>query len=145
MCITDRKPGKPGDGVYFGSDFVILWFDAHNGLQMNPLYYTGLQYMTPSGRSTYQEYKLLFEELSHFSQVVYCYSDCPERFGMGQRLEQESRVLASVARGYGIIAYCVLNFWDSIRPFCVGVESGGERVNLWHHADYLEQTRLQHI
>ena len=102
-----RKPGKPGDGVYFGSDFVILWFDAHNGLHMNLLYYTGLNYMTPSGRSIYQEYKMLFDELFHFSQVVYCYSDCPERFGM----DQEPRALASIARDYGIIMYCVSSFW----------------------------------
>ena len=43
------------------------------------------------------------EELSHFSQVVYCYSDCVERFGMDMRLEQESCVLASIAWDYGLI------------------------------------------
>ena len=32
-----------------------------------------------------------------------------------------------------------------IKPFCVGMESGGERVNLWHHADFQDQHRLQHF
>ena len=27
------KPGKLGEGTFFGSDFVILWFDAHYGSQ----------------------------------------------------------------------------------------------------------------
>ena len=47
---------------------------------------------------------MLMEELSRFSQVVYCYSDCPERVGMDQQLEQDSRVLAATARDYGLIA-----------------------------------------
>ena len=140
-----RKPGKPGEGVYFGSDFVVLRFDAHNGLQMHSLCYTGLGYKTPSGRTMFEEYRMLFEELSHFSQVVDCCSDCPERFGTDPRLEQESRALASVARDYGIVTYSMSSVWGSIRPFCNGMESGGERVNLWHHADYPEQKRLQHI
>ena len=140
-----RKPGKLGEGVFFGSDFVILWFCAHNGLQMHPHHYTGLNFISPSGRSVYQEYKMMFDELAHFSHVVYCYSDCPERFGMDMRLEQESRALASIARDYRLITYCVSGFWDSIKPLCLGMESGGKRVNLWHHPDYLNQNRLQHI
>ena len=54
-------------------------------------------------------------------------------------------MLASIAKDCGIITYCVFSFWDSIRPFCLGIDSGGERVNLWHHTDYLEQKGLQHI
>ena len=64
---------------------------------------------------------------------------------MGMRLEQESRVLASIARDYGLITYCMSSFWDSIKPFCLGMESGGERLNLWHHIDYQKQRRLQHF
>ena len=139
------KPGKAGEGTFFGSDFVILWFDAHNGLQMHPLFYTGLNYVSPSGRTVFQEYKMLMEEVSRFSQVVYCYSDCPERFGMDMRLEQEARVLAATARDYGLIANSLASFGDLIKPFCVGMECGGERVNPWHHADFQSQHRLQHF
>ena len=88
---------------------------------------------------------MLMEELSRFSQVVYCYSDCPERVGMDQQLEQDSRVLAATARDYGLIAYSMASHWDLIKPFCLGMDSGGERVNLWHHADFQEQHRLQHF
>ena len=88
---------------------------------------------------------MLMDELSHFSQVVYCYSDCAERFGMDARLESEARVLASVARDYGMINYSMSSHWNLIKPFCLGMESGGERVNLWHHADYQSQHRLQHF
>ena len=28
------KPGSLGDGTFSGSDFVIIWFDSKNGLQM---------------------------------------------------------------------------------------------------------------
>ena len=76
------------------------------------------------------------EELSRFSQVVYCYSDCSERFGMDEQLEQDSRVLAARARGYGLIAYSMASHWGLIKQFCLGMDSGGERVNLWHHADF---------
>ena len=46
---------------------------------------------------------------------------------MDLRLEQESRALASVARDYGLIAYGMSIFWESIRPLCLGMESGGEK------------------
>ena len=54
----------------FGSDFIVLVFDAHNGLQMTDSVYTGLQFGTPNGRTMYDEYRSFMEELSHFSQVV---------------------------------------------------------------------------
>ena len=79
---------------------------------------------------------LLMEELSRFSQVVYCYPDCPERFGMDGLLEHEARVLAATARDYGLITYSMASHWDLIKPFCLGMEIGGERVNLWHHANF---------
>ena len=28
------KPVSLGEGAFFGTDFVVIWFDAHNGLQM---------------------------------------------------------------------------------------------------------------
>ena len=28
------KPGSLGDGTFSGSDFVIIWFDSQNGLQI---------------------------------------------------------------------------------------------------------------
>ena len=104
-----------------------------------------LGFISPSGKSMFEEYNMLMEELSRFSQVVYCYSDCPERFGMDTQLEQDSRVLAATARRYGLITYSMASHWDLIKPFCLGMESGGERVNLWHHADFQEQHRLQHF
>ena len=46
----------------------------------------------------YQEYCAFREELSHFSQVVYAYSNCSERFEMDPRLDEEA--LSLVAMGY---------------------------------------------
>ena len=133
------KPGKPGEGAFFGRDFVVHWFDSHSGLQMNTSRYTGLNFVSPSGKTVFDEYKLLMEELSRFSQAIYCHSDCPERFGMDGLLEHEARVLAATARDYGLITYSMASHWDLIKPFCLGMESGSERVNLWHHADYQDQ------
>jgi hypothetical protein len=73
----------------FGSDFVVLVFDAHNGLQMHPTKYTGLDYTTKSGKTMFQEYDMLMKELEPFSQVVYGYSACPETFGMDSQLERD--------------------------------------------------------
>ena len=70
------------------------------------------------------------EEFSRFSQVVYCYSDCPECFGMDERLEQDSRVLAATARNYGLLTFSMAAHLDLIKPFCLGMGSGGQRVNL---------------
>ena len=67
---------------------------------------------------------MLREELSRFSQVVCCYSDCPERFGMDEQLEQDSRVLAATARNYGLLAFSLASHWGMIKPFCLGMDSG---------------------
>ena len=75
--------------------------DAHDGLQMHTTKYTGLSYVTPSGKDVYAEYNIFFEELTRFSQVVYSYSDCVVRFDMEKRLDIESRTLAQFARTYG--------------------------------------------
>ena len=64
--------------------------NARNGLQMCNNY-TGLSFVSPSGKTMYQYYGALMEELSHFSQVVYASSDCSERFQMDSRLDEEAR------------------------------------------------------
>ena len=72
----------------------------------------------------FEEYKMLMQELSRFSPVVYCDSDCPERFGMDGQLEHEALVLAATAREYGLITYSMASHWGLIKPFCLGI---GER------------------
>ncbi len=42
------KSGKPGEPPYFGSDFVVVVMDAHNGLQMKNNTYTVFQYQCSS-------------------------------------------------------------------------------------------------
>ena len=63
------KSGKPGAPAFFGSDFVVIVVDAHNGLQLGNQY-TGLKHKTPTGRTIYEEYQAFFDELSYFAQVV---------------------------------------------------------------------------
>ena len=58
---------------------------------------------------------------------------------MDARLEQDSRTLFSIARDYGLITHCMSSFRGSIKPFCLGMEGGGERVTRWHHTDYQNQ------
>ncbi|MFM7990531.1 MAG: hypothetical protein ACKPKO_65550, partial [Candidatus Fonsibacter sp.] len=84
--VAETEPQPP---LLFGTDFIVLAVDAHNGLQMHDNFYTGLQLGTPNGRTMYYEYCSLMEELSCFSQVVYHYSDCPERFQTNQLLEKK--------------------------------------------------------
>jgi len=78
------KSGKPDAAPYFGSDCVVIVIDAHSGLQMGSNY-TGLSFVLPSGKTTYREYCAFMEKLYHFTQVVYAYSDCSERFQMDSR------------------------------------------------------------
>ena len=105
------QPGPLGGPLFWGSDFVVVLFDSHNGLQMDPNRYTGRDYVSPSGKTMSREYEALFERLSLslslFSQVVYCYSDWSERVQMDSRLDIESRALAERART------------ESIKPFCL--------------------------
>ena len=64
---------------------------------------------------------------------------------MDPTLDEEARTCAVTARNYGLIPYSLRDFWETIKPFCLGMESGGERVNPWHHADFQSQHRLQHF
>ena len=48
------QPGPPGGPFYWGSDFVVLVFASHNGLQMDPRQYTGLDYVTPLGKTAFK-------------------------------------------------------------------------------------------
>ena len=57
--------------------------------------------------------------------MVYCYSDCPERFGMDEQLEQDSRVMAATAQNYGLLTFSMAAHCDLIKPLCLGMESGG--------------------
>ena len=138
------KSGKPGAPAFFGSDFVVIVVDAHNGLQMGNNY-TGLKHKTPTGRTMYEEYQTLLDELSYFAQVVYGYSDCSERFQMDSTLDEEARTCAVIARNYGLIPYSLRDFWETIKPFCLGMESAGRSLNCWHHCDYGDQFKLQYF
>ena len=60
---------------------MVIVVDAHNGFQLRNNY-TGLKHNTPTGKTVFEEYHAFFDELSHFAQVVYGYSDCSERFQM---------------------------------------------------------------
>ena len=42
--------------LMFGSDFIVLVFDAHNGRQWSNTAYIGLEFGTPNGRTMYEEY-----------------------------------------------------------------------------------------
>ena len=138
------KLGKPDAPSFFGSDFVVIVIDAHNGLQMGSSY-TGFKYKTPTGKTMYDEYKAFFEELSCFAQVVYGYSDCSERFQMDPRLDEEALTCAVTARQYGLIPYSLKDHWETIKPFCLGMESAGRSLNCWHHCDYGDQYKLQYF
>ena len=80
-----------------------------------------------------------------FHKVVYGYSDCAERFQMGERLDEEARTCAVLARNYGVIHYALSHSRESIKPFCLGMDSGGRRMNCWHPTDYGYQYRLQYF
>ncbi|MFM7982307.1 MAG: hypothetical protein ACKPKO_23605, partial [Candidatus Fonsibacter sp.] len=90
-------------------------------------------------------YKLLMKELTSFSQVIYCYSPCHERFGMDSRLDSDALACAAVANSFGIISYSLTDFWDKIRPFCLHMESEGRATNLWHHTDYGQHCKLHYF
>ena len=72
-------------------------------------------------------------------------SDCAERFHMDERLDEEARTCAVLARSYGMIPHSLATFWESIKPFCLGKESGGHRMNCWHHTDYGDKFRLRYF
>ena len=86
------------------------------------------------------------EELSHFSQeVVHAHSDCSERCQMDARLGEEARTRVVIARSYGLIPCSLASFWETIKPFCRGMQSSGRSLNCWHHTDYGEQYKLQYF
>ena len=58
---------------------------------------------------------------------------------MDERLDEEARTCAVLARSYGLIHYAMSLFCESIKPFCLGTESGGRRMHCWHHTDYGQQ------
>ena len=41
--------------------------------------------------------------------------------------------------------YSLRDFWETIKPFCLGMESGGRSLNCWHHTDYGDQFKLQYF
>ena len=47
------KSGKPDVAPYFGSDFVVIVVDAHNGLQMGSSF-IGLSFKSTSGKTMYE-------------------------------------------------------------------------------------------
>ena len=52
------QTGSPAAKPRFGSDFIVIMRDAHNGLQMTTSRYTGLDHIGPS-KSVYTEYNNL--------------------------------------------------------------------------------------
>ena len=54
---------------------------------------------------------------------------------MSPKLEVEAHACAAIANSFGHIPYDLTEFWVSIRPFCLNMESAKKAVNLWHHTD----------
>jgi hypothetical protein len=77
--------------------------------------------------------------------MVYGYSDCSERFQMDPVLDEEARTCAVAARNCCLIPYSLKDFWETIKPFCLGMVSGGRSLNCWHHSDYGDQFKLQYF
>ena len=61
------KSGRPGAPPYFGSDFVVIVVDAHNGLQLGHSY-TGLKYKSLTGKTIFEEYNAFLFRLA----VIFC-------------------------------------------------------------------------
>ena len=64
---------------------------------------------------------------------------------MDLRLDEEARTWAVIARSYGLITFSLSSFWETIKPFCLGMESSGRALNCWHHTDYGEQYKLPYF
>ena len=109
LALPTMRPDESvsSEELQFGSDFVVIVLDAHNGLQLHATKYTGLDYKTALGTTTFDDYKLLMKELTSFSQVIYGYSPCHERFGMDIRLESDASACAAIATSFGIVPYLV--------------------------------------
>ena len=55
---------------------------------------------------------------------------------MDPRLDDESRVVATMARNSGIFPYSLSPFWNQIMPLFFVMGSGGLKLNCWHHRDF---------
>ena len=64
---------------------------------------------------------------------------------MDPMLDEEARMCAVTARSFGLIPYSLKDFWETIKPFCLGMESDGRSLNCWHHSDYGDQFKLQYF
>ncbi|MFM7980417.1 MAG: hypothetical protein ACKPKO_13975, partial [Candidatus Fonsibacter sp.] len=56
LALPSMDPDGPVTStlhLQFGSDFVVLVFDAHNGMQMSGTRYTGLRFITASGNTVF--------------------------------------------------------------------------------------------
>ncbi|MFM7988660.1 MAG: hypothetical protein ACKPKO_56045, partial [Candidatus Fonsibacter sp.] len=110
-----RREHHVGSPTPVWDDFVVIVIDAHNGLQIKDSIYAGLEYRSPAGRTMFEEYSLFMDELASFSQVVYGYSPCYERFDMNPRLEVEAHACAAIANSFGHISYDLSEVWVSIK------------------------------
>jgi hypothetical protein len=61
--------------------------------------------------------------------LAYGYSDCSERFQMDERLDQEARACAVLARICWHYSVLVVELPGTTKPVCLGMESGGQRMN----------------
>ena len=66
--------------------------DDHNGLTGKSGKYIGLR----CNPTTQEGYRKLFTELRSFSQVIYGFSDCLERFMMDLQLRADASLLAGM-------------------------------------------------
>ena len=64
---------------------------------------------------------------------------------MDKRLAEEAHACAVLATVWGHISYDLSEFWESIKPFCLNMESDSKPVNLWHHTDYNGVNKLHYV
>ena len=64
-------------------------------------------------------YDELFTELRYFSNVAYCYSDCPGTFRMSDQLTIDAKRLGQRAEEHGHHAVSIGRFWEALECFCV--------------------------
>ena len=82
---------------------VVIVLDDHNILQLDTNRYTGLGHVGANGWSAIEDYVLFFDLLTRFAQVVYGYSDCSDRFGMGSQLDIDCMALRQLSTDNGHI------------------------------------------
>ena len=64
---------------------------------------------------------------------------------MDPMLDEEARTCAVAARNFGLSPYSLKDFWATINPFCLGMESGGRSLNCSHHSGYGDQFKLRYF